>query len=220
MSGTKVSEDTHEYAGKTYRVTKFEMKIPVQSYLIAIVAGNVVEQKVGARSYVIGEPTNMAAYVAELNQLEQYLTTIEAYIGAYKWGQYKIVIQPPSFPYGGMENPLLTFASPTIIVGDKSGVSVAVHEIAHSWTGNTVTCADWSSFWLNEGFTVFLERTADKTLFGADFVKIDSTNGDSSMKADMNAFGLGSTYSSLYPDTKTENPDESFSVTPHHPIPT
>lgn len=111
-----------------------------------------------------------------------------------------------------MENPLLTFASPTIIVGDKSGVSVAVHEIAHSWTGNTVTCEDWSSFWLNEGFTVFLERTADRTLFGEDFVKIDSTNGDSSMKADMNAFGLGNSYSSLYPDTKTANPDDSFSV--------
>lgn len=74
------------------------------------------------------------------------------------WGVYKIVILPPSFPFGGMENPYLTFASPSIIVGDQSEVSVAIHEIAHSWTGNLVTCKNWTNLWLNEGFTVFLER--------------------------------------------------------------
>ena len=111
-----------------------------------------------------------------------------------------------------MENPLLTFASPTIIVGDKSGVSVAVHEIGHSWTGNTVTCENWSNFWLNEGLTVFLERTADKKLFGEDFTIIDAANGDNGMKIDMENFGYDSTFSSLHPDTENENPDDSFSV--------
>lgn len=103
----------------------------------------------------------MDAFSKELIDLESYLTTLEGYIGDYlyyfsninlRWGEYKIVILPASFPFGGMENPLLTFASPTIIVGDKSGVSVAIHEIAHSWTGNTATCSNWSNMWINEGY--------------------------------------------------------------------
>ena len=126
--------------------------------MIAIIAGNVTQQKLGKRTFVITEPDAIAECTSELSDLEEHLTTLENYIGPYLWGEYKIVILPPSFPFGGMENPLLTFASPSIIVGDKSGVSVAIHEIAHSWTGNTVTCVDWSNFWLNEGFTVFLER--------------------------------------------------------------
>ena len=79
----------------------------------------------------------------------------------YAWGNYTILVLPPSFPMGGMENPLLTFASPSVIVGDKSQVYVAAHEMAHSWTGNTVTCADWANFWLNEGFTVYYERLSN-----------------------------------------------------------
>jgi len=88
---------------------------------------------------------------------------------------------PPSFPFGGMENPLLTFASPSIIdlTGQsKSGVFVAIHEIAHSWTGNMVTCGNWSNLWLNEGFTVFLERKTLRSLFGDDYYKIEAINGN------------------------------------------
>ena len=90
---------------------------------------------------------------------------------------------PPSFPIGGMENPHLTFASPSIINpdGSKQGVSVAIHEIAHSWTGNTVTCGNWSNLWLNEGFTVFLERKAGLSLFGEDFYKVEAINGNDSV---------------------------------------
>lgn len=87
---------------------------------------------------------------------------METYLTPYIWGNYSILVLPPSFPFGGMENPLLTFASPTIITGDKSQVNVATHEIAHSWSGNSVTCRNWSSFWLNEGFTVFIERKITK----------------------------------------------------------
>jgi leukotriene-A4 hydrolase len=90
--------------------------------------------------------------------LEEALNKAEAWLTPYIWGNYTVLVLPPSFPYGGMENPLLTFASPTIIVGDGSQVYVATHEIAHSWTGNEVTCKDWSNMWLNEGFTVFEER--------------------------------------------------------------
>lgn len=84
----------------------------------------------------------------------------------YPWSEYAIVILPPSFPLGGMENPFVTFASPSIIVGDKSNINVAIHEMAHSWTGNTVTCRNWNSFWLNEGYTVFIENRVNKQLYG------------------------------------------------------
>jgi len=124
---------------------------------------------------------------------------------------------PPSFPIGGMENPLLTFASPSIITksGDKSGITVAIHEIAHSWTGNTVTCANWRNLWLNEGFTVFMERKADFILFGEDFYKMDAINGNDSMVTDMMKFGLKDSFSSLNPDVKGRNPDDAFSTVPY-----
>jgi leukotriene-A4 hydrolase len=134
-------------------VSSFESKIPFQSYLIAIIAGDVQQKQLGKRTYVITEPEDIDRCATELADLEAHLTTLENYIGPYMWGDYKLVILPPSFPFGGMENPLLTFASPSIIVGDKSGVSVAIHEIAHSWTGNSVTCINWSNFWLNEGYS-------------------------------------------------------------------
>lgn len=148
-----------------------------------------------------------------------YLTTLEDYIGAYAWGDYKIVIMPPSFPFGGMENPLLTFASPSIIVGDKSGVSVAIHEIAHSWTGNTVTCVNWSNFWINEGFTVFLERKALSALsgkgFGPDYALGDAHDGNSALQTAINGFEKEKSYSSLHPKTDGLNPDDSFSTVPY-----
>jgi leukotriene-A4 hydrolase len=96
--------------------------------------------------------------VTVLSELDDLLSATEAWLTPYIWTNYTILILPPSFPFGGMENPLLTFASPTIITDDKSQVYVATHEIAHSWTGNDVTCRDWSNLWLNEGFTVFEER--------------------------------------------------------------
>jgi len=97
---------------------------------------------------------------------------------------------PPSFPFGGMENPLLTFASPSILdlTGSKSGVNVAIHEIAHSWTGNTVTCGNWSNLWLNEGFTVFMERKVGQILFGDNYWKIEAINGNSTANHDYETF--------------------------------
>lgn len=106
---------------------------------------------------------------------------MEAYIGPYEWGEYKIIILPPSAPLGGMEHPLLTFASPTIIVGDKSGVGTVIHEIGHSWTGNTVTCCNWQSLWINEGFCTFLERKILSQINGLNSVKLESYLGNNTM---------------------------------------
>lgn len=114
-----------------------------------------------------------------------------------------------------MENPLLTFASPTIIVGDKSGVNVATHEIAHSWTGNLVTNMNWENFWLNEGFTVFTERKVSRKLYGDDYYFVSSQVGNASMYTDMKNYGLKDSFSSLTPKLKGRHPDDAFSTIPY-----
>ena len=114
-----------------------------------------------------------------------------------------------------MENPLLTFASPTIIVGDKSQVYVATHEICHSWTGNDVTCKDWDSFWLNEGFTVFEERKVSGKIHGEEFALVEALLGTYDLAADVKTFGANSTYTTLYPRSNHTNPDDAFSTVPY-----
>jgi len=114
-----------------------------------------------------------------------------------------------------MENPLVTFASPTIIRGDKSQVYVAAHEMIHSWTGNTVTCANWANFWVNEGFTVFIERKVSAELNGLDFAKVEAYIGNHSIYENMQLFGMWNSYSSLNPNVRNNNPDDSFSEIPY-----
>jgi leukotriene-A4 hydrolase len=146
------------------------MSIPIPSYLLAIVIGNLKSQKIDERTSVITEPDNIVNYSAILRSLGNLLNQTEAYVRfPYVWGTYTIVVLPPSFPVGGMENPLLTFASPTVMVPDGSQIYVVTHEIAHSWTGNLVTCQDWSNLWLNEGFTTFIERRVSKIVNSEDF---------------------------------------------------
>ncbi|EAR84706.2 peptidase M1 family aminopeptidase (macronuclear) [Tetrahymena thermophila SB210] len=200
---------------KDYSIYSFRMDIPIPSYLFTIVAGNVVLQMIGERTGVISEPTHIQAYANELSDLELYLQTLENYTIPYTWGNYQIVILPPSFPFGGMENPLVTFASPSIIVGDKSGVQVAIHEIAHSWFGNLVTLLNWRNVWINEGLTVYLERQANLILGGEDNYLIDSYVGNNTLMDDMNGYGLNSNYTSLHPFVKGTNPDDSFSNVPY-----
>lgn len=118
----------------------------------------------------------------------------------YEWKQYNILVLPPGFPYGGMENPCLTFATPSLIAGDRSLANVIAHEIAHSWTGNLVTMADWRNFWLNEGFTVFVERKIIELVYGEDMAKLHATIGYNDYKEAVKSFGETHTYTSLYPD--------------------
>lgn len=148
---------------------------------MAVVVGDIEYRSLGRRVGVYTEPSQMDRVASELDTLETLLDTTEEYLTPYIWGNYTVVVLPPSFPFGGMENPLLTFASPTIIVGDKSQVYVATHEIAHSWTGNDVTCRDWENFWLNEGFTVFSERKVSGILHGKDFAKVEALLGNSTL---------------------------------------
>ena len=213
MSANETRNATEHGDFKTFH---FYNQIPISSYLIAIAVGELEYRSLGHRVGVITEPCRIDAVAWELEELETFVDKAEGYLTPYIWGHYTILILPPSFPMGGMENPLLTFASPTIITGDKSQVDVAIHEIAHSWTGNDVTCENWSNMWLNEGFTVFEERKVSAILHDENFSKVNAYLGNISATSDMLGYGMNNSFSSLYPIlTGGEKPDDSFSTVPY-----
>ncbi len=146
----------------------FRMRQPIPSYLMAIAAGDLVFRPISARSGVWAEPATIDAAHAEFDDTEKMIETAESLYGPYRWERYDILVLPPSFPFGGMENPRLTFATPTVIVGDKTLVSLIAHELAHSWSGNLVTNSSWKDIWLNEGFTSYVENRIVEALFGTE----------------------------------------------------
>ena len=145
---------------------RFEMKQPIPSYLIAFAVGDLAFRPLGDRVGVWTEPSRLDAAAAELEDLPKMLEAGERMGGPYRWERYDVLIMPRAFAYGGMENPRLSFVSPSIIAGDKSLVATVVHELAHSWSGNLVTNATWNDFWLNEGFTVYLDRRMTEMIYG------------------------------------------------------
>ncbi|MDQ3056482.1 MAG: M1 family metallopeptidase, partial [Pseudomonadota bacterium] len=144
----------------------FTMPQKIPSYLLAIAVGDLVFEPISARAGVWAEPSMAKPAAAEFADTEKMMTTTEALYGPYRWGRYDILVLPPSFPYGGMENPRLTFATPTVIVGDQSLVSLIAHELAHSWSGNLVTFSSAKDAWLNEGFTSYVENRIIESLYG------------------------------------------------------
>ena len=144
----------------------FDQTHPIPSYLMAIAVGDIEVRETGPRSAVYAEPSMVAKAAQEFEDTEKMIETTEKLYGPYRWGRYDILVLPPSFPFGGMENPNMTFATPTIIVGDKSLVSVISHELAHSWSGNLVTNATWRDGWLNEGFTTYVQGRVTEALYG------------------------------------------------------
>lgn len=161
---------------------RFEMPQPIPSYLLAIAAGDLVFRPVSERAGVWSEPAMVERAASELSDTEKMIVTAEKLYGPYRWGRYDVLILPPSFPFGGMENPRLTFATPTIIVGDKSLVSLVAHELAHSWSGNLVTNAVWSDIWLNEGFTTYVESRIVEELYGKDFADMETVIGQAALR--------------------------------------
>ncbi len=144
----------------------FKQTHPVPSYLLAIAAGDIDVKETGPRSAVYAEPSVVAKAAHEFEDTEKMIATAEKLYGPYRWGRYDILVLPPSFPYGGMENPNMTFATPTVLVGDKSLVSLVAHELAHSWSGNLVTAASWRDIWLNEGITTYVQGRITEALYG------------------------------------------------------
>lgn len=147
-------------------VYEFEMKQPIPSYLLALAVGDLKFIPVGDRSGVYAEPSVLKKAAWELNDTERMIGAAEKLYGPYRWQRYDVIFLPSSFPFGGMENPRLTFATPTILAGDRSLVALIAHELAHSWSGNLVTNATWNDFWLNEGFTVYFEQRIMEAVYG------------------------------------------------------
>jgi aminopeptidase N len=164
MSGLKQGE-TEDF-GDT-RAFRFAMDKPVAPYLIAVAAGDLAFRELGPRTGVWTEPSMLDAAARELVDTEKMVAAAEALYGPYRWGRYDMIVLPPSFPYGGMENPTLTFLTPTFIAGDRSLVGLVAHELAHSWSGNLVTNANWADSWLNEGFTSYFENRIMEALYGS-----------------------------------------------------
>ena len=160
----------------------FTMPQPIPSYLLAIAAGDLVFKPISARSGVWAEPSMVDRAVKEFEDTEQMIVATEGLYGAYRWERYDMLVLPPSFPFGGMENPRLSFITPTVIVGDKSLVSLIAHELAHSWSGNLVTNASWKDIWLNEGFTTYVQGRIVEALYGEELAEmerqIDQGGGD------------------------------------------
>ncbi len=144
----------------------FRLTQPIPPYLIAIAIGDIAFRSIGPRTGVYTEPAVLDSAAYEFGDLERMVQAAESLGGPYRWGRYDVIVLPPSFPFGGMENPRLTFATPTVLAGDRSLTSLVAHELAHSWSGNLVTNATWNDFWLNEGFTVYFERRIMEALYG------------------------------------------------------
>ena len=152
------------------RAFRFRMVHPIPCYLFALAIGELEFRSTGPRTGVWSEPSVVDAAAREFVDMDKMLRTAEALYGPYRWGRYDVLVLPPSFPFGGMENPTLTFATPTILAGDRSLVNVITHELAHSWSGNLVTNGVWADSWLNEGFTTYIEGRISEALYGKEQV--------------------------------------------------
>ncbi|CAJ0918302.1 unnamed protein product, partial [Mesorhabditis belari] len=209
--GDKVKEESDR------AVFFYEQKIPIPTYLLAIVVGKIVRKDISERCAVWAEPSQIDAAHWEFEETEKILTVAENLAGPYQWGRYDLMVLPSTFPYGGMENPCMTFITPTLLAGDRSLVNVVAHEISHSWTGNLVTNANWEHFWLNEGFTVFLERKIHGRMYGEQARQFESECGweDNMLPTINKVFGPTHEYTKLLQNQKGVDPDDAFSCIPY-----
>ncbi|WP_240095499.1 M1 family metallopeptidase [Thermomonas flagellata] len=190
----------------------FKMPQKIPSYLLAIAAGDLVFKPISARSGVWAEPAMVDKATAEFADTEKMIETAESLYGPYRWGRYDLLVLPPSFPYGGMENPRLTFATPTVIVGDKSLVSLVAHELAHSWSGNLVTFATDKDAWLNEGFTTYVQGRLTEALYGKDMADMEQVIDRDELKQEYKTLRPELQRLSLKPGTLAD-PDDQSSAT-------
>lgn len=191
----------------------FKMTHPIPSYLIALAAGDLVFKPLGKRTGVYAERPVIEKAATEFADTEKMVEATEKLYGPYRWGRYDLLVLPPSFPFGGMENPRLTFATPTILAGDKSLVSLVAHELAHSWSGNLVTNATWRDFWLNEGFTVYIERRILEAVYGRAREEMEAALGRQMLEEEI--AGLEDRDEILHVDLKGRDPDDGSTQVPY-----
>lgn len=194
-------------------VYEFAMPQPIPSYLIALAVGDLHFKAMGERTGVYSEIGILDAAATEFEDTESMLIATEKNFGAYSWDRYDLLILPPSFPFGGMENPRLSFITPTVIAGDKSLVSLIAHELAHSWSGNTVTNATWRDLWLNEGFTTYLTYRIMEMVYGEERFDMEAVLGRQDLQADLDTLKLNDQILAI--NLKGRDPDEVFSNIPY-----
>ncbi len=194
-------------------VYEFNMPQPIPSYLIALAIGDLQFKAMGERTGVYAEPSVLDSAAAEFEDTESMLIATENKYGPYSWDRYDLLILPPSFPFGGMENPRLSFITPTVIAGDKSLVALIAHELAHSWSGNTVTNATWRDLWLNEGFTTYLTYRIMEMIYGEDRYNMEAVLGYQDLQADIESLEPADQILAI--DLRGRNPDDVFSNIPY-----
>jgi len=192
---------------------EFEMPQPIPSYLLALAVGNIYFAPIGDRTGVYSEPEMLEASAFEFADTQAMLETAEAMFGPYRWGRYDLLILPPSFPYGGMENPRLTFLTPSLLAGDRSLVSTVAHELAHSWSGNLVTNSTWRDGWLNEGWTSYLELRLMEVIYGEERAAEENVLGYRELLIDFEEVSLDQ--QALAPNFESGDPDD-FQGTIHY----
>ncbi|RYG16682.1 MAG: aminopeptidase, partial [Caulobacteraceae bacterium] len=203
--GVPAGEGRHSYS--------FRMTNPVPPYLIALGIGDIAFAPFDERTGVWTEPSRLAAARAELEPTAEMVDAAEGLYGPYRWGRYDLLVLPPSFPFGGMENPRLTFATPTIIAGDRSLVSLVAHELAHSWSGNLVTNATWSDIWLNEGTTTYFENRIMEVLYGRDRALQEQALQWADLQDELSTTPAADTI--LHIDLTGRDPDDGLSGIPY-----
>ena len=192
-------------------VYEFKQPHPIPSYLMALAVGDIAFKAVDNRTGVYAEPGMLKEAAWEFADMGKMVDAAEKLYGKYQWGRYDLLVLPPSFPFGGMENPMLTFATPTVIAGDRSLVNLVAHELAHSWSGNLTTNATWNDFWLNEGFTTYFERRIIEAVYGVDEAKMQEVLGRQSLQATVDGLGKTNPDTRLKTDFSGRDPDEGVS---------
>jgi leukotriene-A4 hydrolase len=188
----------------------FRMAQPIPAYLMALAVGNVEFTPLSTRTGIYAEPVTLPTATQEFVDLEKMVGAAEQLYGPYRWDRYDLLVLPPSFPFGGMENPRLTFVTPTILAGDRSLTSLVAHELAHSWSGNLVTNATWNDFWLNEGFTVYFERRIMEKLYGRSYADMLQVLGHTGLLHTIEELGPESQDTHLHLDLAGRDPDEGL----------
>ncbi|GGH67608.1 M1 family metallopeptidase [Phaeocystidibacter marisrubri] len=191
----------------------FEMPQAIPSYLMALAVGDIEFRAIGENTGVYAEPTIVDTAAWEFADIDAMISAAEDLYGPYAWGRYDIIVLPASFPFGGMENPRITFATPTILAGDRSLVSLVAHELAHSWSGNLVTNATWNDFWLNEGFTVYFEQRIMESVYGREYSEMLASLAHEGLKDEVAEFMHGHAEDTkLAIDLTDRNPDDGVTT--------